>query len=195
MPNGSNSLTSATLVSVDCVSTTGTASCITVTNNNIGVLLDGLPQDGNEDIFWQILQEDNFNLPAESSVTFHVVVDWQPDCSENAIKATNRVAITNLTGTPDNDFLNNTDKVDTYFAPCVDLVVQTYPEFTTIPVNQTFNWIVDITNSNTSSNAINIDFTDILVPEFTIVGTPTCTVTSGNATCTNFTTRNQHFNK
>jgi len=51
------------------------------------------------------------------------------------------------------------------------------------PVNSNFNWIVDITNSISSSTATDAIFTTTVNSAFTITGTPTCTVTSGNATC------------
>lgn len=188
MPNGANTLTTASLVSVNCSSTTGTAVSPTINNANIGVLLDGVPNAGMEDVFWSILPEDNYSLPAQSSVTFQVVVDWSPECSSSAIQVTNGVRITSIDDLADNTLGNNQADVVTYFAPCVDLVVQTYPEFTQVVVNQNFNWIIDITNSNTSSNAINIDFQDIIGNQFTLNGTPSCTVTNGNASCTTFTT-------
>lgn len=184
MPQGANTLASASLLSVDCIATTGNASCITVTNANINVLLDGEPEDGIEDVFWSINAEDNYILPAQSSVTFSVVVHWEPECSNNAIAVTNAASIANVNAEPDNNMSNNFASATTYFAPCVDLIVQTYPQFTTVGVNQNFNWIVDITTSSTSSSAINIDFSSVLGTEFTITGTPTCTITSGNATCT-----------
>lgn len=188
MPVNTNILASATLVFVNCVSTTGTAICPTINNANIGVLLDGIPEAGMEDIFWSIAPEDNYILPAQSTITFEVVVNWEPECSSNAIQATNGVRIISVDMLADDTLGNNQDSVTTYFAPCVDLVVQTFPEFTQVNVNQNFNWIIDITNSNTSSNAINIDFQDILGNEFTVNGTPTCTVINGNASCTTFTT-------
>ena len=183
MPQGANVLASATLLSVNCIETTGAASCITITNTNVGMLLDGEPEAGIEDIFWSITPDDNYILPAQSSVTFSVVVDWEPECSALPIPVTNAVSISNINGDPDSNITNNRAVVDTYFAPCVDLIVQTYPQFTTVGVNQNFNWIVDITTSNTSSNAIHINFESILGSEFTITGTPTCIVISGNATC------------
>lgn len=186
MPIGENTLTSAALVSVNCVSTTGSATCTNINTTNIGVLLDGVPETGVEDVFWSIPLEENYILPAQSSVTFEVVVNWQPDCSSDAIQGTNAVRIISVDGLADNAQGNNQDSVVTYFAPCVDLVVQTYPEFTQVNVNQNFNWIIDITNSNTSSNAINIDFQNILGNEFILNGTPSCTVVNGNASCTTF---------
>ncbi|WP_452225364.1 DUF7933 domain-containing protein [Lacinutrix chionoecetis] len=187
MPQGANALASASLVSVNCIATTGNATCPTINNANIGVVMDGEPQGGMEDVFWSILPEENYILPAQSSVTFQVIVDWQPLCSDSAIKVTNAVRIISVEDLEDDITSNNLAIVETFFAPCVDLIVQTYPEFTQVNVNQDFNWIVDITNSNTSSNAINIDFQDILGTEFTVNGTPTCTVISGTASCTTFT--------
>ena len=183
MPQGANQLASAVLVSVECISTTGTASCFTINTTNVGVLLDGEPEAGVLDTFWEILPEDNWVLPAQSSVTFNVIVDWQPDCSAAPIKVTNKVSIASVDDIADSNEGNNTAIAETFFAPCIDLIVQTYPQFTSATVNQNFNWIVDITNSNTSSNAININFEDVLGPQFTIAGTPTCVVVSGNATC------------
>ncbi|RLJ63391.1 putative repeat protein (TIGR01451 family)/gliding motility-associated-like protein [Lacinutrix venerupis] len=188
MPVGANTLATAALVSVNCISTTGTATCPTINNANIGIEMDGLPQGGLEDVFWSIAPEDNYTLPAQSSITFEVVVDWQPECSNNAIPVTNGARINSVDSIQDSNLTNNQQSVVTYFAPCVDLIVQTYPQFTQVVVNQNFNWIIDITNSNTSSNAINIDFQDIIGSEFTINGTPTCAVTNGNASCTTFTT-------
>ena len=42
---------------------------------------------------------------------------------------------------------------------------------------------IDITNSENSSDAINIAFEDTINDVFTITGTPTCVVTNGIATC------------
>ena len=183
MPLGQNTNTDASLISVNCVGATGTASCYDIINQNVDVLYDGLPQDGQPDVFWEILPEENLILPAQSSITYEVVVDWFPGCDANFVSATNSVSIENVDGVLDDNEGNNTASSTIYFAPCVDLIVQTYPEFTTVGVNSNFNWIVDITNSNTSSNAVNIDFTDTLGPQFTVNGTPTCTIISGNATC------------
>nr|WP_321228758.1 gliding motility-associated C-terminal domain-containing protein [uncultured Psychroserpens sp.] len=180
-----------TLVSVDCISTTGTASCFEILNTNIGVEFDGIPQGGEPDTFWEILPEDNWSLPANSSVTFELTVLWDTDCSVNPIPVTNAVNVSNANSNVDNDLNNNEAEVVTFFAPCVDLVVQTFPEFTQVNVNEPFDWIIDITNSVNSSNAINIAFEDTVNDVFTITGTPTCVVTNGNATCiTNLTTNN-----
>ncbi|MGB1307490.1 MAG: gliding motility-associated C-terminal domain-containing protein [Oceanihabitans sp.] len=174
----------ATLVSVECVATTGTASCFTVTNANIGVPFDGVPDDdGNPDVFWEVLDTENKMLPALSAITFHVVVNWQPLCSLTGIPVKNIVSVTALEPFFETNTSNNTANSTTYFAPCVDLIVQTFPEFTSVSVNDNFNWIVDVTNSNVSSNAVDVYFEDVLDNAFTLNGTPTCTVTSGNATC------------
>lgn len=172
-----------TLLSVECVSTTGTAECFTITNANINIPLDGIADGGVEDIFWQITPEENWVLPANSSVTFQAVVAWETDCSISAIPVTNLVELNHGNSILDSNPLNNSDSVTTYFAPCVDLVVQTYPEFTQVNVNQAFDWIIDITNSENSSNAINILFEDTVNDVFTITGAPTCVITDGNATC------------
>jgi len=183
MPQNSNQYVSASLVSVECIGTTGTASCQTIQHTNIGVNLDGEPQDGEVDVFWEILPEDNWSLPAQSSVTFQIVVNWNPECTTQNIIATNKVSVSHSGSVIDNNNNNNSAQVNTYFAPCVDLVVQTFPQLTQVSVNQYFDWIVDITNSTTSSNAIDIFFEDIIGPEFTITGTPSCQITSDIATC------------
>ncbi|WP_397364049.1 gliding motility-associated C-terminal domain-containing protein [Olleya sp. R77988] len=175
--------TPGALVSVTCVGTTGTVTCYDIINANIGILLDGVPDSGQPDVFWEITPEENWILPAQSSITYQVIIDWQPECSINAIRARNSVAINSESDPNEEDLSDNTDLVNTYFAPCIDILVQTYPEFTSVGVNDTFNWIIDITNSNVSSNATNIDFEDVLGPQFTISGTPTCTVVTGSATC------------
>ncbi len=187
IPQNSIEMIQGTLVSVDCVDTTGTAMCQTINNINIGMPMDGVPEDGVEDIFWEIVEDDNWTLPAQSSVTFHVVVNWEPECSEDDISATNGVRVVSLSNVPEADEGNNIALSTTFFGACVDLLVQTYPEITQVSVNQNFNWVIDITNSNTSSSAINIDFEDIIGAQFTITGPPTCTVISGNATCPTFT--------
>ncbi|WP_052466986.1 DUF7933 domain-containing protein [Psychroserpens damuponensis] len=173
----------ATLVALNCVSTTGTASCFELLNTNIGIEFDGIPQGGEPDTFWEILPEDNWSLPANSSVTFELTILWDTDCSVSAIPVTNTVNVNNANSNVDSDFNDNEAEVVTFFAPCVDLVVQTFPEFTQVNVNQNFDWIIDITNSENSSNAINIDFEDTINEVFNITGTPTCVVTNGNATC------------
>jgi len=187
----SNIPQTGTLVSVECVSTTGSAECFTINTTNIGIPLDGTLQGGELAVFWEITESDNWSLPANSSVTFLATILWETECSINAIPVTNFVDILHADDAIDNNTANNAAQVTTFFAPCVDLVVQTFPEFTQVNVNQTFDWIIDITNSETSSNALNIAFENAVNDVFTIVGTPTCVVTNGNATCiTNFATNN-----
>ncbi|MGS2725788.1 DUF7933 domain-containing protein [Psychroserpens sp. BH13MA-6] len=175
--------TTGTLISVECIGTTGSAECFTINTANIGIPYDGVPQVGEPDTFWEITEDDNWSLPANSSVTFLATVFWETDCDILSIPVNNSVEISHTNGALDNNLANNTATVITYFAPCVDLVVQTFPEFTQVNINQTFDWIIDITNSETSSNAINILFEDTINDVFTITGTPTCTVTNGTATC------------
>ena len=183
MPVGENVFVSAILNSVECIATTGTASCFEIQNANIGVLLDGEPEDGEPDVFWAILPDENQELPANSSITFEVVVDWSPQCSTNAIYGVNTVQIDFANGISDTNTANNSDFVETFFAPCIDLVVQTFPEFTQVNINQAFDWIIDISNSSTSSDAVDVLFENTINPVFDIIGTPTCVVISGNASC------------
>lgn len=182
-PNEDAPLMMATLLAVECVSTTGTASCFDIENANIGITLDGNSEDEGFDAFWKITAEDNWELPANSSVTFNVTIDWLPECSSGPMIGTNNVSAVFTLDTPEADQVSGSGQVNTYFAPCLDLIVQTYPQFTQVDINQTFNWIVDISNSTTSSDAINVIFENTLNPVFTIAGNPTCTVTSGNASC------------
>ncbi|SDG80157.1 DUF7933 domain-containing protein [Winogradskyella thalassocola] len=171
------------LVSVECTGTTGTASCFEIENTNIGELFDGVPEEGQLDIFWQIIPEDNWVLPANSSVNFSVAIDWLPECSTSPIEATNEVVAYYVNDITDYNITNNRAEVHTYFAPCVDLVTQTYPEFTQVNTNQAFNWVIDISNSTTSSNATDVLFENTLNSAFTIVGSPSCIVASGAASC------------
>ncbi|MFC0603499.1 DUF7933 domain-containing protein [Winogradskyella pulchriflava] len=171
-----------TLTNVECIGTTGTASCFNIENAHVGVTFDGLTEDGSFDTFWEILPEDNWILPANSSVTFSVTVNWIPECSTNPMVGTNVVRV-DYASIFDINTTNNVAIVNTYFAPCIDLVVQTYPESSQVDTGETFNWIVDVSNSTTSSDAINVLFEDTINPAFTITGTPFCTITSGNATC------------
>ncbi|MFP4844485.1 gliding motility-associated C-terminal domain-containing protein [Winogradskyella sp. PE311] len=181
-PSGATPI-NATLTSVECVGTTGTASCFTIENSYIGEIFDGITEDGSFDTFWEILPEDNWELPANSSVTFSVTLDWQPECSENSIIGTNVVRVNYANNLVDISPINNIAEVNTYFAPCIDLVVQTYPEFVSVDTNQTFNWIVDVSNSTTSSTATNTIFENTLNSAFSITGAVTCSVVSGNAIC------------
>lgn len=185
IPQDANPLVDGSLVSVNCVATTGTASCFEMLHTNIGIVQDGEVENGLLDVFWEILPEDHWELPAQSSVTFQAVIDWSPECSAISVPANNSVKV-NHANLPiiDPNNSNNRASVVTYFAPCVDLVVQTFPEFTAVFVNQAFDWIIDISNSATSSDAINIDLESVMDSNFTIVGVPTCQVITGNAVCT-----------
>lgn len=172
-----------TLVSVECSGTTGTASCFSIANTNVGVTFDGVTEDGSFDTFWEILPEDNWILPANSSVSFTVTIDWLPECSTQPMIGTNYVRVNYVNNVPETNLGNNTAFVETYFAPCIDLVVQTYPEFAQVDTGEPFDWIVDISNSTTSSSAIDIQFENILDNAFTISDSPACSITSGSATC------------
>ena len=89
------------------VGTTGTASCFDIQNTNIGIEYDGVPGSDSMDIFWEILPEDDWILPAASSVTFHVVIDWQPECSDElAVVGSNLVRATYANG-PDGEAAGN----------------------------------------------------------------------------------------
>lgn len=184
IPQNANPLVDGILVSVECILTTGTAQCFSINHTNIGIIQDGIVENGLLDVFWEILPEDHWELPAQSSVTFRVIIDWFPECSISAVPATNSVLL-NHANLPviDPNNTNNRASVVTHFAPCVDLVVQTFPEFTAVFVNQSFDWIIDISNSATSSNAVNINLESIMDPNFSIVGLPTCQIVTGNATC------------
>ncbi len=183
VPSSSAAPLNATLISVECVETTGTADCFPINNANIGVVFDGVTEDGSFDTFWEIIPEDNWVVPADSSVSFEVTVDWQPECSNTAIVGSNYVRVAHVNDVPETNTSNNVVWEDTYFAPCIDLVVQTYPEFTQVDTGQIFNWIVDISNSTTSSTATNTIFENLLNDAFTINGSVTCDVIAGNATC------------
>lgn len=179
-----NELVDGTLVSISCISTTGTAQCFELNHTNIGIPQDGEVENGVLDTFWEILPEDHWVLPAQSSVTFEAIIDWSPECSPTAIPASNSVRINhaNLPITDPNN-ANNQSSVITFFAPCIDLVVQTFPEFTSVFVDQTFDWIIDVSNSASSSDAFNIDLESVLDPNFTIAGAPTCQIMTGTASC------------
>jgi len=176
------------LRSVECISSTGGASCGTIAIQNIDIEIDGSTGDNT---FWEITQDDNWFMPAGSSVTFRTVHTWIPDCNNEPIPVINNVNVLAYGGTPDGNPSNNGFSATTYFTPCVDLIIQTFPSSSIIPVNSTFDWVVDITNSNTSSTAIDATFSNIVNPAFTILGTPTCQVQSGTATCiSNFNVTN-----
>ncbi|MFK7749805.1 MAG: hypothetical protein AB8B65_15525, partial [Kordia sp.] len=170
---GGNTVATGILQSVTCIGTTGTADCIPIPNANIGV-----PLTTQTEVFWEITAAENWMLAAQSSITFEVVVNWNPQCSNAVVPVTNAASATILS--LDTSF--QTFEI-TYLTSCVDLIIQTFPSQATVAVNSNFNWIVDITNSFTSSTATDAIFTTTVNPAFTITGTPTCTVTSGNATC------------
>lgn len=173
LPSMQTNVVTATLQSVTCISATGTADCIQITNANVGV---SLTQE--DDILWEIPASENWELAPESSITFEVVVNWIPECSTEVTQVVNAVRA-NVIG-------ENTQKTasqTSYLTPCVDLIIQTFPSVPTTPVNTNFEWIVDITNSVISSTAADAIFTTTVNNAFTITGTPTCTVTNGNATC------------
>lgn len=175
---------SASLTSVECVDTTGTATCFNIQNTNVGVSYDGVQEGLDPDIFWQILPEENWVLPANSSVTFNATINWLPECSIVEPMVGSNFARAGYENGPSNEAGSfNVVNVSTFFAPCIDLVVQTYPEFTQVNTNQTFNWIIDISNSTTSSDATDVLFENTINPVFSIAGTPICNVTSGNASC------------
>jgi gliding motility-associated-like protein/uncharacterized repeat protein (TIGR01451 family) len=183
VPNPGDAAITGTLISVECTGTTGSASCFSIENADIGITHDGITEDGSFDTFWEILPEDNWILPANSSVSFTVTIDWQPECSTTPMIGTNIVRVDYLNNVPETNDSNNVATANTYFAPCIDLVVQTYPEFTQVDTGQSFNWIVDISNSTTSSSAIDVLFENTLNSVFTLNGSPTCNVISGNASC------------
>ncbi|MEM6685989.1 MAG: gliding motility-associated C-terminal domain-containing protein [Bacteroidota bacterium] len=171
---GGTATATGILQSVTCIATTGTADCIPIVNENIGV-----PLTTQDEIFWQVTAAENWVLPAESSITFEVVVNWDPQCSSFVVPVTNSVTTT-IIGLADSDI---TVASTSFLTSCVDLIIQTFPSQATTPVNTDFDWIVDITNSISSSTAENAAFSTTVDAAFTIAGTPTCTVTNGNATC------------
>lgn len=180
---GSSPSIAAILLEVECIGTTGTATCYNIENANIGQTLDGISETGEPDVFWEITALENWELPANSSVSFNVTIDWLPECATEPIIGTNSVSVAYANNLTDSNPINNDRTVSTYFAPCLDLVVQTYPEFTQVNINQPFNWIIDVSNSSTSSDAVNVSFENTVHPVFTIVGNPDCSVTSGSASC------------
>lgn len=183
MPVNENTFVTGTLTAIECVSVSGNASCFNIQHANIGLELDGEPQDGMQDVFWEILPEDNWELPANSAVTFEATIDWSPECTTNVISSVNAVEVNFVNDITDSNIGNNKSLSETIFAPCIDLIVQTFPEYTQVNINQTFDWVIDISNSTTSSSAVNVLFENTINPVFNIVGNPTCTITSGNATC------------
>ncbi|WP_438961232.1 gliding motility-associated C-terminal domain-containing protein [Nonlabens sp.] len=164
------------LQSIICTGTTGGATCPTVFNENIGVASNP------GDTFWEILDTDGFIMPANSSITYEKVINWTPECSTAVTNVQDLLTLTAI-DTSLADIVSATAGVSTPMVPCVDIVVQTYPSITSAPINSPLEWVVDITNSNISVDASNITFTDVLHPDFTITGTPLCSLITGNATC------------
>ncbi|MGJ8683932.1 MAG: gliding motility-associated C-terminal domain-containing protein [Nonlabens sp.] len=164
------------LQSIICTGTTGGATCPTVLNENIGVV------NVAGDTFWEILDTDNFIMPASSSITYEKVVNWKPECSVMVVNVQDDLGLQALDSSLAT-IASASASVATPMVPCVDLVVQTYPSVTSAPINAPLEWVIDITNSNISVDASNITFTDLMHPDFTITGSPTCTLITGNATC------------
>ncbi len=169
------------LQSIVCTGTTGGATCPTNLNANIGV------SNGAGDLFWQILDTDGIIMPANSSITFEKVINWKPICDIDPVSVSDNLSLfaidANLV-----EIAQASAGVGSQLVSCVDLVVQTYPSVTSSNINESLEWIIDVTNSNISDDASNLVFNDLLHPDFVITGTPTCTFTSGNATCiSNFT--------
>ncbi|MEO1030434.1 MAG: gliding motility-associated C-terminal domain-containing protein [Bacteroidota bacterium] len=183
VPSADDAPILATLTNLECTGTTGNATCLPINNAYIGVTFDGVTEDGSFDTFWEILSEDNWLLPANSSVSFTVTIDWQPECATQELFGFNFVRVNFANNANEVSFSNNVAFVKTFFAPCIDLIVQTYPEFTQVDTGGSFDWIVDVSNSTTSASAIDVLFENTLNSVFTVSGTPNCTVSAGNATC------------
>ncbi|GAK92355.1 conserved repeat domain protein [Nonlabens ulvanivorans] len=164
------------LQSIMCTSTTGGAVCPSNLNENIGVA------NSQGDTFWEILDTDGFIMPANSTITYEKIIDWTPICSVLSTNVQDNLEMSAL-DTSLSVIATASAGVATPMVPCVDLVVQTYPSITSAPINSPLEWIVDITNSNISTDANNINFTDLLHPDFIITGTPTCSLITGTATC------------
>ncbi|PQJ31426.1 hypothetical protein BST92_05590 [Nonlabens arenilitoris] len=164
------------LQSIICTNTTGGAVCPSSLNENIGVA------NSQGDTFWEILDTDGYIMPANSSVTYEKTIDWTPICSVLSTNVQDNLEMSALDSSL-SVIATASAGVATPMVPCVDLVVQTYPSITSAPINTPLDWIIDITNSNISTDANNIDFTDLLHPNFIITGTPTCTLITGTATC------------
>jgi gliding motility-associated-like protein/uncharacterized repeat protein (TIGR01451 family) len=164
------------LQSIRCTGTTGGAACPTNFNATIGIA------NSTGDTFWEIKLEDDFILPANSSITYEKVIDWTPECTDQVTDVADDLLL-NAYDDALESIASLAASVATPMVPCVDIVVQTYPSVTSAPINSSVEWIVDITNSNISVDASNITFTDLLHPDFTLSGTPTCTLITGNASC------------
>ncbi|ARN78998.1 hypothetical protein BST97_13925 [Nonlabens spongiae] len=164
------------LRSIDCIGTTGGASC----PSSLNARIDQPNQNG--DTFWEILDADGFMMPANSSLTFEKVIDWRPPCQDTVFSVADNLVMEAVD--------SNLDVIDTVTAsvatpmvPCVDIVVQTFPSITSAPINTDFEWVVDITNSNVSVDASDLTFNNLMHPDFEITGTPICSVVNGTASC------------
>lgn len=169
---------SGTLLSVNCLSTTGSAMCQEVTNANIGIDVYG-----SGGIFFEITDDDNWLLPGNSSITLEFVIDWSFPCSALPTEVSTKAYANTISPVTDYYTDNNTAGSNTFFATCVDLIVQTYPSSPTVSIDTNFYWIVDISNSMNGSPAVDIVFQSEVHNAFTINGNPICTVVSGNAQC------------
>jgi gliding motility-associated-like protein/uncharacterized repeat protein (TIGR01451 family) len=170
------SLGTGILQSITCTFTTGGAACPANYNDNIGVA------SAVGDTFWEILDTDGFIMPANSTITYEKVINWKPECSVTVTDVQDKLVLSAIDSSLQN-IATASAGVSTPMVPCVDIVVQTYPSVTSALINTPLEWVVDITNSNISVDASNLSFTDLLHPDFTITGTPTCTLITGNATC------------
>lgn len=174
-----------TLIALDCLGTTGDAECQPITNAYIGVENNSVG-----DLFFEITPEENWLLPGNSSITLEMVIEWVPSCDVEPIPVATKSLLSTVDPVVDGDEGNNSVTTITYFTPCVDLIVQTYPSSPTVSVDSNFNWIVDISNSSNSSTAIDATFSSLLNSAMIINGTPTCNVAQGNATCSSDITIN-----
>lgn len=166
------------LRSVTCISSTNGASCPTFSTVNLNI------PSSQGDVFYLIDQVDAMVLPPLSKVVIEQTIDWQPPCSETPFTFDVETDATILI-TPANETEPRTLSASSILVPCVDIVVQTFPQPASLVPDQNFTWVVDVTNSNVGTNATNVDFISQLDPAWEIVGSPTCTVTNGNATCPN----------
>lgn len=174
--------TGGTLLSANCILTTGLAQYQPLTWVNTGIPIN----PGTS--FFRVTEEDNWLLPAASSITFEAVISWNLPCTDQPTQVYLNAYLEEIEPVYDPNDANNFDNLSTFFVPCADLVVQTYPSVPTTDINSDFNWIVDITNADNGTDVINASFENIVNPAFTINGMPTCMVTSGNAQCIgNFT--------
>lgn len=164
------------LKSIVCTGSAGGASCPTSLNAQI----DQANQNG--DTFWEILDTENFIMPAGSSLTFEKIINWRPPCQDTVFNVSDNLLLEAIDSNLD-AIASVIAGVATPMVPCVDIVVQTFPSITSAPINTDFEWIVDITNSNVSVDASGLTFNNLMHPDFEITGTPTCSVITGTASC------------